>query len=119
MIHSVSVWVPILYSVFRYLKVPPVVSKYPNIEFHWVFSAQVFENVRGPFDQGAHISDRGYDLGQILDTLMVAGQGQGRTGQGRAGQDSDWHGQDKGSGRTGLQRRPIFIFCFVFVFRRS
>ena len=38
-IHSVSVPVPILYSVFRYLKVPPVVSKYRNTEFHSIFPA--------------------------------------------------------------------------------
>ena len=40
-IHSVSVSVPILHSVFRYPKVPPVVPKYRNTEFHSVFPALI------------------------------------------------------------------------------
>ena len=38
-IRSVSVSVPILYLVFRYLKVPAVVPKYRNTEFYSVFPA--------------------------------------------------------------------------------
>ena len=37
--HSVSVSESILYLVFRYLKVPTVVPKYRNTEFHSVFPA--------------------------------------------------------------------------------
>ena len=37
-IHSASVSVPMLYSVFRYLTVPPVASKYRNTEFHSVLA---------------------------------------------------------------------------------